>query len=150
MKKIISLLVVCLLCVSLAACGKRSIPTEVLDENLSNIRYRSSAFSITIGKLVNAAMDGYKIEYLTCDEAISEGYLTEDEIDTEVNRDKFYFAIISGETMVNPSVPNMTEYEDEAVIAWMIFDDNNKMTNSGVNLCDNLQTCAIILMTSSY
>ncbi|MBR4099856.1 MAG: hypothetical protein IKK55_02575 [Clostridia bacterium] len=150
MKKIISLLVVCLLCVSLVACGKSSIPTEVLDENLSNIRYESNPFSITIAKLVNSAMDGYKIKYLTCDEAIAEGYLNEDEIDAEVNRDKFYFAIISGETMVNPSIPNMTEHEDEAVIAWMIFDDNDKMVNSGVDLCNNLQTCAIILMTSSY
>lgn len=150
MKKVLSIVLVCLICISLVACGKSSIPTSVLDENLSNVRYSSSPFSITVGKLVNSAMDGYKIKYLTCDEAIAEGYLNEDEIDAEVNRDKFYFAIISGETMVNPSIPNMTEHEDEAVIAWMIFSDDNKMVNSGVTLCDNLETCAIILMTSTY
>ena len=41
-------------------------------------------------------------------------------------------------------------YEEEAVKVWMVFDENDELLNSGVTLCNNLQTCAILLMTSSY
>lgn len=129
---------------------KHIVPTSVLDNALSNAKYYSSPFSISVGKLVNSAMDNYEIEYLTGEEAISNGYLSEDEIDSSVNIDNLYYAIISGDYMVNPDIPYMTEYEEEAVKVWMIFDENDKLLSSGVTLCNNLQTCAFLIMTSSY
>ncbi len=129
---------------------KHVVPTSVLDNALSNAKYYSSPFSISVGKLVNSAMDNYKIKYLTGEEAIAEGYLSESDIDSSINIDNLYYAIISGDSMVNPDIPYMTEYEKEAVKVWMIFDENDELLNSGVTLCNNLQTCAILLMTSSY
>lgn len=161
MKKIISLFMILVLSVSLVACGNvadldvdveedevEAIPTSVLDEALSNVRYYSNPFSIKLGQLVNSAMPDYQIKYLTCQEAIEQGYVLESEIDSEVNRDKFYYAIISGETQVNPNIPYLTEYEEEAAKVWLLFDDNNNLANSGVQLCTNLETCAIIIMTN--
>ena len=54
------------------------------------------------------------------------------------------FLVVLGDSV------GMTEYEKEAAVVWMIFDENNKLLNSGVDLCENLETCAIILMSSSY
>ena len=129
---------------------KHVVPTSVLDNSLSNAKYYSSPFSISVGKLVNSAMDNYKIKYLTGEEAIAEGYLSESDIDSSIDIDYLYYAIISGDSMVNPDIPYMTEYEEEAVKVWMLFDENDELLNSGVTLCSNLQTCAILLMTSSY
>ncbi len=129
---------------------KHIVPTSVLDSALSNAKYNSSPFSISVGKLVNSAMDNYKIRYLTGEEAIAEGYLSESDIDSSIDIDYLYYAIISGDSMVNPDIPYMTEYEKEAVKVWMVFDQNDELLNSGVTLCSNLQTCAILLMTSSY
>lgn len=127
-----------------------TISTSVLDEALSNSKYYCDPFSISVGKLVNSAMDSYKITYLTGKEAIEKGYLSESEIDESVNLDYLYYAIISGDTMVNPDIPYMTEYEDEAAKVWMVFDEKENFLTSGVSLCENLSTCAIIIMTSSY
>ena len=129
---------------------KHVVPTSVLDNALSNAKYYSSPFSISVGKLVNSAMDNYKIKYLTGEEAIAEGYLSESDIDSSIDINYLYYAVISGDSMVNPDIPYMTEYEKEAVKVWMVFDENDELLNSGVTLCSNLQTCAILLMTSSY
>lgn len=129
---------------------KHVVPTSVLDNALSNAKYYSSPFSISVGKLINSAMDNYKIKYLTGEEAIAEGYLSESNIDSSIDIDYLYYAIISGDSMVNPDIPYMTEYEEEAVKVWMVFDENDELLNSGVTLCSNLRTCAILLMTSSY
>ncbi len=129
---------------------KHTIPTSVLDEAISNAKYVSSPFSISVGELVNSAVSNYKIKYLTGEEAIAEGHISEEELDSSINIDNLYYGIISGDSMVNPDVPYMTEYEEEAVKVWMVFDENDQLLNSGVTLCSNLQTCAILLMTSSY
>ena len=50
----------------------------------------------------------------------------------------------------HPDIPYMTEYEKEAVKAYMIFDDNGVFQEAGVKLCENLETCAILIMTTSY
>ena len=129
---------------------RKTIPTEVLDQTLSDVKYYSNPFSISLGRLVNAAMDGYKIEYQTGEEAISNGHLSASQFDSTVDINNVYFAIISGDTMMNPDIPYMTEYEKEAVKAYMIFDDNGVFQEAGVKLCENLETCAILIMTTSY
>lgn len=129
---------------------KHVVPTSVLDDALSKSKYYSSPFSISVGKLVNSAMDNYKIKYLTGEDAIKAGIVAKNDIDSSIDINYLYYAIISGDTMMTPDMPYMTAYEEEAVIAWMIFDQNNQLVNSGVRLCDNLETCAILLMTSEY
>lgn len=129
---------------------REMLPTEVLDAALSDVRYNMSPFSITIGRLVNAAIDNYKIKYLTGEEAIDSGYLSETQFDSSVDIHNVYYAIISGDTMINPDIPYMTEYESEAVKAYMIFDDDGVFQEAGVMLCENLQTCAILIMSTSY
>ena len=129
---------------------KHIVPTPVLDNALSNAKYYSSPFSISVGKLVNSALDNYKIKYLTGEEAMAEGYISESDLDSSIDINYLYYAIISGDSMVTPDFPYMTEYEKEAVKVWMIFDEKDELLNSGVTLCSNLQTCAILLMTSSY
>lgn len=133
---------------------KHIIPTPVLDKALSESKYYKNPFSISVGKLVNSAMDSYSITYYSGEEAVSKGYLSKSKIDNSIDLDKdldnLYYAIISGDAMLNPEVPYMTKSEERAVEVWMLFDENDNLLNSGVTLCRNLQTCAIILMTRSY
>lgn len=129
---------------------KHILSTEVLDAALSKAKYHVSSFSISVGKLVNAAMDYYEIEYLTGEEAIAQGYLSTNNIDETINIDNLYYAIISGDCMQNPAYPYMTEYEQAAVTGWLLFDDNDKLMKSGISVCENLHTCAVFIMTSSY
>lgn len=126
------------------------VPTDVLDNELSNAKYYNNPFSISVGKLVNSAMDNYKVKYYSGEEVITRNYLSKSQIDDSVDINNLYFAVISGDTMVNPEIPYMTEYESEAIKVWMIFDENDQLLNSNVTLCENLQTCAILLMTSTY
>lgn len=134
----------------IAKLEKHVVPTSVLDKALSNSKYSSGIFSMSIGELVNSAVDNYEIKYLTGEEAIEKGYINENDINDSVDIDYLYYAIVSGDCMINPDIPYMTNHEEEAVKVWMIFDENDKLLNSGVTLCSNLQTCAILLMTSSY
>ena len=126
---------------------KSSISTEVLDKTLSNCKYRSDPFSISVGKLVNYAVDDYKIKWFHGQEVIDKGYVSENDIPQTADVDNLYFAIISGEAMINPEIPYMREHEEEAVKAWLLFDNNQNLIDSGIKLCGNLETCAIIIMT---
>ena len=129
---------------------KHLVPESILAKAVSNTKYRASAFSISVGQLVNSAMDGYTLTHYTGQEAIDKGYLSKSNIDSSVDLDYLYCSIISGDTMMNPDIPYMTAYEPVAVKVWMIFDENETLLNSGVELCDNLQTCAILIMTRGY
>lgn len=133
---------------TIAKLEKPSVPTTVLDSAISKARYQSSMFSISVAELVNSAMDSYEITYLTGEEAVENGYISKE--NDSVNLDYVYYGIISGEAMSNPNIPHMTTYESEAVKVLMLFDENHQLQESTVSLCDNLETCAIILMTSTY
>lgn len=126
------------------------VPTTVLDSAVSNAKFNNGPFSISIGKLVNSCVSNYSMRHYTGEEAISKGYLNTNQIDGSVDINNVYCSIISGDTKVNPSIPYLTEYAEVAVKVWMIFDENDKLQNYGVELCNNLQTCAILIMTSSY
>lgn len=129
---------------------KHVVPDSVLDRALTNAKYYASPFSISVGELVYAAMDNYSVKYYLGEEAISLGYLDKNSIDSSVNLDYLYVAIISGDTLKNPDIPYLTEYEAEAIKVWMIFDENDQLLNYGVVLCNNLRTCAILIMSSGY
>lgn len=126
------------------------IPNDVLDDALSNIKYYSNPFSITLGKLINTAMGGYDIQYLTGEEAIAQEYLSEDELGDSVDLSYVYYAIISGDVMLNPDIPYMTNYEEEAIKGWMVFDKNDQLQGYSITLCYDLQTCAFLIMTDYY
>lgn len=161
MKKFLIYILIMLMIFNLAACAKDNnssetaevqkptVSTTVLNDALSKTKYYSEPFSISIGKLVNAAMDNYHVTYMTGKESIEKGYVLESQVDESINLDYFYYAIISGDTMVNPNIPYMTEYEEEAAKVWLYFDENDNLLTSGVELCENLSTCAIMIMTSS-
>lgn len=129
---------------------KHVVPTAVLDETVSYARYYASAFSISVAELVSSAMPNYTMKHYTGNEAISKGYLSKSQIDSSVDLDDLYCSIISGDTMINPDIPYMTEYEKVAVKVWMIFDENDELINCGVELCENLKTCAILIMSRGY
>lgn len=122
------------------------IDTEILDAELSNLDCNIGPFSITIGELVNSAIDDYRIQYLTGVEAIEQGY-AESELVNEVDLDNVYCAIISGDTMLNPDIPGITNYNTAAVVALMEFDENNKLLGANIELCDDLETCAFLIIT---
>lgn len=68
-------------------------------------------FSKTVGQLVNSALSNYNIRYLSVEEAISKAYLNTENIDSSIDTKNAYFAIISGDAMLNSKMPYMTEYE---------------------------------------
>ena len=123
---------------------KHIVPTSILDETLSNIKYSNDTFSIPLEKLFNRAMDGYEIQYLTGEEAIAQGYLSQSQIANSVDINYVYYAIISGNTMVTPD-SSSSRYEEEAIKALMIFDENDQLLNSSVTLCRRLELCANII-----
>lgn len=126
------------------------LPTTVLDAALSSIRYYSGPFSISLGDLVPTAMENYSIKYYVGEDAIEKGYISKKDFDKSVDINNVYYAVISGETMVNPDIPYLTNYVDGAVKTSMIFDDNGQLVSANVSLCNDLQTCAILIMTSGY
>ncbi len=134
----------------IAKLEKHIVPADVLNKSVSNAKYYVSAYSISVGKLVNSAVENYKITHYSGEDAIKNGFLKKSQIDSSVDCDYLYCTIISGDTMLNPEIPYLTEYEPEAVKVWTIFNENDELLNYGVELCDNLETCAIIIMTSGY
>lgn len=127
---------------------RRTLSTTVLDAALSSIRYYSGPFSISLGNLIPAAMEDYNIQYYTGEDAIEKGYISKRDFDSSVDINNVYYAVVSGNTMVNPDIPYLTNYVAGAVKTSMIFDDNDQLVSANVTLCSNLQTCAILLMTS--
>ncbi len=135
----------------IAKLEKPVVPTEILDKTLSELKYRSGMFSISLGKLVNLAIDNYKIEHMSGEEAVEKGYIKQADINTnKINVTFLYYVIISGDTMINPEIPYYTAYEKEAVRVWMEFDEQNNFKQAGMTLCENLQTFAILTMSASY
>ena len=134
----------------IAKLEKHVVPSAVLDKAVSNAKYYASPFSISVGRLVNSAVDNYKMKHYSGEDAIEKGFLKTSQIDSSVDIDYLYYTIISGDTMINPGIPYLTEYEPEAVKVWMVFNENDELLNYGVELCNNLETCAILIMTSGY
>lgn len=130
---------------------KPTVPNETLDKALSDMRYDiSQQFSIPMGQLINYSIDGYKLQYYSVDEALSLGYLFEDDLPETADKDMVYIAVVSGNTKVNPEIPYMTEYEDQALVAYMEFDENNNLIDYGYDACSNLRNCALIMFSSSF
>lgn len=126
------------------------VSTSVLDSAVSSAKYSSGPFSISVGKLVNLSMPDYSMKHYTGEDAISNGYLNKNQIDSSVDINNVYCSIISGDTKVNPDIPYLTEYAEVAVKVLMVFDENDNLQNYSVELCSNLQTCAILIMSASY
>lgn len=126
------------------------VSTSVLDSAVSSAKYSNGPFSISVGKLVNSCMSDYSMKHYTGEDAISNGYLNRNQIDSSVDINNVYCSIISGDTKVNPSIPYLTEYAEVAVKVMMVFDENDNLQDYGVELCNNLQTCAILIMSSGY
>lgn len=134
----------------IAQLEKHVVSDIVLNSCLANMRYYSGPFSITVAELMYSAISGYEVKYYSGEEAIRKGYLSKDSIDKSVDLDCLYYAVMSGNVMINPDLPYLTNYEDRAVEAWMVFDENDNLQNYGLKLCKNLETCAILLTTSGY
>ena len=130
---------------------KHTVPENVLNKVLSDMRYDiSQQFSIPMGQLINYSIDGYKLQYYSVEEAPSLGYLFEGDLPETADEDMVYIAVVSGNTKVNPEIPYMTEYEDQALVAYMEFDENNNLIDYGYDACSNLHNCALIMFSSSF
>ncbi len=130
---------------------KHTVPDDILNDVLSDMRYEiSQQFSIPMGQLINYSIDGYKLQYYSVEEALSLGYLFEGDLPETADEDMVYIAVVSGNTKVNPEIPYMTEYEDQALVAYMEFDENNNLIDYGYDACSNLQNCALIMFSSSF
>lgn len=126
---------------------KHQVPKAVLEQEMRNCRVRISVFSVSVGEIMNAALKSPKIKHLSGKEAVSSGHISVDESRTKL--DNVYVMIVSGEAAVNPDLPYLTEYEENAIVVALVFDDNDQLIDQSVTLCKNLQTYAI-LMTSGY
>ena len=120
------------------------VPESVLNDSLSGIKYQAGPFTITLGRLINAGVSNYEITYLPAEEAISQGYLSRSEIDSSADIDLVYYVVVSGDTKINPEIPYYTEYNEEAVVGWMSFDESDNLVLYKLAVCKNLQTFAIL------
>ena len=127
---------------------RHTLAVTVLDNALSNITYKSGPFSISLGRLIPSAIQNYSIKYYTGEDAIKEGYISKKDFDSSIDINNVYYAVVSGNTKVNPSIPYLTNYYEGAVRASMIFDDNEQLVSANVSMCNDLQTYAILMMTS--
>lgn len=120
------------------------IPETVLNDSLSGIKYQAGPFTINLGTLINAGVSNYEITYLPAEEAISQGYLSRSDIDSSADIDLVYYVVVSGDTKINPEIPYYTEYNEEAVVGWMSFDESDNLVLYKLAVCKNLQTYAIL------
>lgn len=131
--------------------NREYVMNNVLTAILSNLKYGiGSGFSISVGELANSFIENYDLQYYTAEEAIEKGYMQESDIEGIESTENFYFFAISGDTMRNPDIPYLTAYNDPAMCGWILLDENNSLEDYGINLCDDLHTCAVMKMTSGF
>lgn len=139
---------------------KHIIPTAVLEDALFSCKC-SSGYPVAVGKVIEYGMKKYEIQYLTGEEAIALEYITEKqirEIDTSFDINYVYYAIISGDTVFYEDYDSPVEfdvqYRSDAAKVLMIFDENDRLQNSKVELCPYLKVAEvnvyIIEMLPSY
>ena len=129
---------------------KPVVPNATLEATMKAAKYSTGPFTISVGELMNKAMDGYGVKYYTGEEAIDNGFISRSSIASNVDIDFLYCAVVSGYTRVNPDLSYLTEYQSEAIKVWMIFDENNQLLNSGVAVCSRIHTYAVLLMSRGY
>ena len=125
----------------------RVIPNATLTDALSNIKFKNGMFSIGLGELVNRAVGNYDLTFVHGEEAIREGYIQKSDLERDVDPNYVYYVAVSGDVMVSPEIPYYTIYSATAIKGWMQFDENNKVVAYNLTLCENLRTCAILLMS---
>ena len=91
-----------------------------------------------VGHIVTAAMDKFDIRYLTGKDAVAQGYLSKDELDDSVDLNYVYYAIVSGDMAFSPEYLDNTEYNEEAVKCWMVFDEDDQLQDYHIDLCLDL------------
>ena len=128
---------------------KPAVSETVLKNAVLSSKYHNSIFSMSVEELIRRCMDNPKVTYYHGQEIIELGFLQESQINESVDINNLYYAVISGDSMVNPELSYMYEYEEKAIEVWMVFDDSSNLLNSGVTLCENLSTCAVIIMSNS-
>ena len=124
------------------------IPTDTLNEAFSYIKFESGIFSMYLGELVQKGISNYKVQFMTGEDAIKKGYLKSSELGNDVDINYVYYVVVSGDVMVNPDIPYYTTYFDTAIKGWMLFDENDNLGDYSISMCENLRTCAILLMSS--
>ena len=131
-----------------------TISKSVLDRAIRSFKLTTGIWTISLQNLIVAAIPDYEITYYKGEEAISEGFVSESEIDavatSSYDLDYVYFAVVSGDTMTNPSLKYVTKYEENAVRIIMIFDQNDQLIDGGYYICDSLSTFALLYTSEGY
>lgn len=125
---------------------KHIVPTDILVDAFSYIKFENGMFSMGIGELVNRAVSNYDLEFIPGEEAIEKGYIKKSEFGSDVDINYVYYVVVSGDVMVNPEIPYYTTYYDTAIKGWMLFDESDNLDQYNISICKDLQTCAILLM----
>ena len=136
--------------------AKLIVPTRGLEQELKALRYERGGFSITIGELMNRAVEDADIECLTGDEAVKKGYLTKEDAnnfienvkkeDAYLDSDDMFFIRVSGYVVQNLDLPYLMEYNDRAIECIVMADENGDIKMYTLGLSRSLQTCAILIM----
>ena len=122
------------------------ISTTRLHEVFSDLKFNNGMFSIHLDELVRKAVGNYNIEFVHGEEAIKEGYLNKSDLGSNIDVNDVYYVVVSGDVMVNPELPYYTIYTNSAIKGWIQFDANDNPIDCNITLCEDLKTCAILLM----
>ena len=124
------------------------IPDSVAINALSGIPYKNSIFTIPLGTLINRAIQGYKVDLYSFDEAVENGLVKKDTLPDYPSERKVY-AVVSGEVVLNPEIEFYTRYNDQAVTCLMGFSESGELGHYILALCGDLQTCALLIMAGN-
>ncbi len=131
---------------------KEKIPDEVVEDEFLSMRHTAGIFSITCGEVLSKCAPNCEIEIIEYEDGKNE-YLSSEKIKAleekySTELDNAYFAVASGEILLNPELSYY--YSDYQVIIWqlLLFDDEENCL--GIlygDYSDDFETCAIILCT---
>ena len=121
-----------------------TIARQTVVEKGLKARYGDGTFSISIEELIARGFDDYEIEVYNYQDAAERGYASATGDSKTLEHLKVF--VVSGNVRVNPDVQHYVVYKEAAIIVYLIFDDNDNLTDTKVFLCDELSTCAALLM----
>lgn len=170
MKRMIMVLLVCLLIVSVTGCkgantdvgtsttsdvdSKTMVSAEVITDAMLSFRYPAGAFSIPLKDLLPKCCPDYKGTFAPYEELKNEKLTEEDIQKYETSNikdylDNAYFVTLTGCIMENPEIPYLVTENQEILTLLILFDDKDEVVGHLIiEKCRQIDTCAILIATS--
>lgn len=122
------------------------INSDTIDNAFDSINYNVGYFSINLSKLINECVDNIEVSHILYDGTV-EDYTIDGEDYLEYASTS-YVVTVHGDIYQNPDMKYLRTTDIDVIEILLIFDDNgNLITCKTLEECDELYTCAVLLVT---